>query len=195
MRKPPFHAPGKALARALLAEGEEGLQVLLHELVEHRRGRSAAAVQTHRGTCLLPPGTGGIAPIRDCLHSPEPIPACRHVGSALSPGRVDSIPSVCMPSPSALGRQNRLGATSAFAAERTFSRAQGSGKARVDTPLPAQGSRNARSLVRVDARGKTCPVVLVMGVGDFRVIIHRLSVRASESLRVDSGSRTKNRHS
>jgi hypothetical protein len=48
------------------------------------------------------------------LHSPEPIPACRHVGSALSPGRVDSIPSACKLSPRALGRQNHLGAASAL---------------------------------------------------------------------------------
>ncbi len=108
-----FHIPGQAPARAIVAEGEEGLQVLLHKLVEHRLGRSAALVATDRTIRLLPRATGGIAPIRHRrhrFHSSEAIARCRRAGSALSLRRVDSIPDKCKLSPNAVSPRNCLGA-------------------------------------------------------------------------------------
>ena len=51
--------------------GEEGLQVLLHELVEHRLGRTAALVEVKRTTLARPVTARGFARIRDRFHSPE----------------------------------------------------------------------------------------------------------------------------
>jgi hypothetical protein len=59
---------------------------------------------------MLPAGTSAIAPIRHRVHSPEAIARRRRAGSALSLGRVDSIPSFCGLSPNAVGRQKILGA-------------------------------------------------------------------------------------
>ena len=106
----PFHVPAQAPARAIVGEGEEGLQVLLNKLVEYRLDRSAALVQTKRATCVPPPGTAGIAPIRNRFHSSEAIASPRHAGSALSLGRVDSIPSECKLSPNAVSPRYYLGA-------------------------------------------------------------------------------------
>ena len=38
----PFHVTGQPCPCRIVGEGEKGLEVLLHELVEHRLGRSAA---------------------------------------------------------------------------------------------------------------------------------------------------------
>ncbi len=69
----PFHVPGQTRPVGIVGQGEEGLEVLLHDLIEHRLGRTAPPVEAKRATLALPSRATGVALIHDRFHSRDAI--------------------------------------------------------------------------------------------------------------------------
>jgi hypothetical protein len=65
----PFHVPGQPRAGGIVYQAEEGLQVLLHDLMEHRFGRAPAPVEARGASFALALRATGVDVIRNRFHS------------------------------------------------------------------------------------------------------------------------------